>query len=155
MMLLFSEPRSPDVRRFRERPFWRTLLFVAPKAAALAAMRPWVEVEFVRLFGELSGPPGWNYSAGFTCLCTSALIFVMTLVETQTQSARQAVRPASMLLAVVMTLALALHLLRGPGMLRGVSATWTITFYAALAAALAVLAACAARFAATMPSKAQ
>ena len=77
----------------------------------------------------------------------------MALAETQTHSARQAVRPASLLLAIVMTLALALHLVRGPGMLRGVSATWTFSFYVGAAMALAVLAACAVRYAAMVPSK--
>ena len=60
-----------------------------------------------------------------------------------------------MLLSIVMTLALFLHLLRGPGMLRGVSATWTISFYVGAAASLAVVAASAARYAATVPSKAK
>ena len=154
-MLLFSEPRDPQRRTWRERPFWRTLLFIATAASTVAAMRPWIEVQFVSLFGELSGPPGWRSSAGFTCLCTSALVCVMTLAETQTPTSRQAVRPASMLLSIVMTSALFLHLLRGPGMLRGVSATWTISFYIGAAASLAVVAACAARYAATVPSKAE
>lgn len=152
-MPLFAEPEQPNKHPFRERPFWRTVLFVAAAMTVVAAMRPWTEVQFVSLFGELSGPPGWHCSAGFTCLCTSALLAVLTLIETQTYSARQAVRPASLLLAIVMVLALILHLIRGPGMLRGVSATWTFTFYIGTSTSLAVLAACAVRYAATVASK--
>lgn len=150
-MPLFAEPTPPSRHPFREHPFWRRVLFVAAAVTALAAMRPWIEVQFTSLFGELSGPPGWQSSAGFTCLCTSALVAVMALAETQSRSTRQAVRPASLLLAVVMTLSLVLHLVRGPGMLRGVSATWTYSFYVGAATALAVLTACAVRFAAAAP----
>jgi hypothetical protein len=151
-MPLFAEPKPPSMHPFAERPFWRTVLFVAAATTAIAAMRPWIEVQFVSLFGELSGPPGWQSSAGFTCLCTSALVAVMALAETKTLSAREAVRPASLLLAVVMTLSVLL-LVRGPGMLRGVSATWTFSFYVGAAMSLTVLAACAVRFAVTVPSK--
>jgi len=150
-MPLFAEPKPPPRHPFREHPFWRQVLFVAAAITALAAMRPWIEVQFTSMFGEYSGPPGWQSSAGFTCLCTSALIAVMALAETQTMSARQAVRPASFLLAVVMTLSLALHLIRGPGDLRGATATWTYSFYVGASTALTVLAACAVRFAATSP----
>lgn len=148
-MPLFAEPKPSRQHPFRERPFWRRVLFIAAAITAFAAMRPWIEVQFTRMWGELSGPPGWQTSAGFTCLCTSALVAVMALAETQTRTTRQAVRPASLLLAVVMTLSLFLHVLRGPGLLRGVTATWTYSFYIGGATALTVLLACAVRYAAT------
>lgn len=148
-MMWFAEPRQPEPARRREPAFWRQLLFVAAITAVVAATRPWIQVAFVSLFGDVAGPPAWQEStAGFTCLCTSALIAVMALVETQTRSAREAVRPASLLLATIMTLALVLHLLRGPGTIRGVTATWSMALYVGSAAAFALLAACASRFAA-------
>jgi len=151
-MLLLAEPKPPGGSRRRERPFWRTVLFVTAVATTISATLPWTRVEFVRLFGEVFGPPAWqDSSAGFTCLCTSALVFVMALAETQTRTARQAVRPASLLLAAIMTLALMLHLVRGPGTLRGVGAMWTISLYIGALASLALFAACAVRFAAMQP----
>lgn len=150
-MPLFADPPKPLPRAPKDRPFWRRVLFASAAITALAAMRPWTKVEFVRLFGELFGPPAWQSTAGFTCLCTSALVAVMALAETHTQSARQAVRPASLLLAGVMTLALALHVAKGPGSLRGVSAAWTFSLYISGCTSVLVLAACAIRYAAIAP----
>lgn len=92
-------------------------------------MAPWTVVAFERLWGAHSGPPGWQSSAGFTCLWTSLLVAVMTLAETSTPSSRQAVRPASLLLSVIALSTLLGTALAGPGLLRGVSATWTWCFY--------------------------
>lgn len=125
---------------------WTNVLLVAAGAGVAAASRPWIQVRFERLFGEVFGPPAWQTSAGFTCLCTCALLFVMALAETQTRAARQAVRPASLLLAAVMAVVVAGHALAGPGMLRGVSAAWTVSAYLGGVATLGVLAACAARY---------
>ena len=125
---------------------WKATLFGAAATAAIASCQPWLRVRFDRLFGEVFGPPGWQTSAGFTCLCTSALLAVMTAAETKTQRSRSAIRPASLLLASVMACAVTAHLLRGPGMLRGVSVTWTASAYTCAAAPIALLAACAARF---------
>jgi len=146
-MMQFAEPTPKNFGSPRERPFWRVLLFAAAAAGALAATQPWIRVRFERLFGEFFGPPAWQSSAGFTCLCTSALVAVMALAETQTRSAQKAVRPASLLLASVMALAVVLHIARGPGMIRGVSAAWTVSVYVGGVASLALLAACAMRFA--------
>lgn len=149
----FAEPGSRHYRSPRERPVWRVVLFVAAAAGVAAATRPWLRVRFERLFGEHFGPPGWQTSAGFTCLCTCALVAVMALAETQTRTTQRAVRPASLLLAGVMTLAVLLHVARGPGMLRGVSAAWTVSVYVGCVASVALLAACAMRFAQQRPRR--
>lgn len=141
----FAEP-SP--RRFgapRRGSLWATLLFVAAATAATAASRPWLRVRFDRLFGEVFGPPAWQSSAGFTCLCTSALVAVMAATETGTRASQSAVRPASLLLSVIMACVVAAHLLRGPGMLRGVSAAWTLSAFVGAAATAALAVACGAR----------
>ena len=147
----FAHPRDARRRPPAEPAFWRHVVFASAAVGAVAATRPWVQVLFTRLFGELSGPPAWQSSAGFTCLCTCALVAVMTLAETPSRAARVAVRPASLVLVAVMTLALLLQASEGPGHLRGVTATWTAGFYAGAAAALVLLAACAVRYAATDP----
>ncbi|MGK0205834.1 MAG: hypothetical protein ACI89X_002792 [Planctomycetota bacterium] len=154
----FADPKqpndSPSGYSRKERPFWRRLLFAAAAGTVIAATRPWTRVEFTTLFGEVFGPPAWqSTTAGFTCLCTSALLAVMALAESQTRSARDAVRPASLLLAVIMTLAVVMYIARGPGTLRGVSATWTLSLYIGVATSLMVLAACAVRFAAMQPQR--
>ena len=154
-MLLFAEPKPPRNFAPGERPMWRTVLFVAAIATAVTATQPWIRVQFVSLFGQVLGPPAWQDSTtGFTCLCTSALVAVMALVETQTHSAKQAVRPASLLLVAVMALSLLLYLLRGPGMLRGVTATWTFSLYLGTVGSVALLLACVARFRAMQPPRA-
>ncbi|MCK5944244.1 MAG: hypothetical protein KAI24_19815 [Planctomycetes bacterium] len=145
-MMRFAEPTSPSFGSRRERPFWRIALFAAAVTGVIAASQPWVRVRFERLFGELFGPPAWQTSAGFTCLCTCALVAVITLAETHTRSAQRAVRPASLLLAGVMALSVLLYVLRGPGMLRGVSAAWTTSLYVGSAACFVLLAACIVRF---------
>ncbi len=136
---------APAPRRFgrpADEPRSKLVLFVAAGAGVLAACQPWVRVRFERLFGEVFGPPGWQTSAGFTCMCTCALVAVMALAETSTVSARRAVRPASALLAAITALAVAAHVARGPGLLRGVSASWTLSVFVACTASAALLAAC-------------
>ncbi|MFY9343758.1 MAG: hypothetical protein WAT39_14815 [Planctomycetota bacterium] len=123
----------------------RGLLLVSAAIAALATMQPWIQVRFVRLFGEHSGPPGWQTSAGFTCLCTCALVAVMALAETPSRSTWQAVRPASTMLVAVSALAVALQWWDGPGQLRGVTAAWTFAFWFAAAGTAALLACCVVR----------
>ncbi|HEB52386.1 MAG TPA: hypothetical protein ENI87_03920 [bacterium] len=145
-----------DARRFRplpERPLWRRVLLLASAAGAAAASQPWIRVKFENLFGHVLGAPAWQSSAGFTCLSTCALLAVMALSETHTRTTQRAVRPASMLLAAVMALALALHVARGPGMLRGVSATWTESMYLAAIATAVVTTACAMRLGARTPGR--
>ena len=145
-MLSFAEGSERRFGSAHPTSVWTTILLVATGAGVAAASRPWIQVRFERLFGEVFGPPAWQTSAGFTCLCTCALVGVMALAETRTRAARQAVRPASLLLAAVMAVVVAGHALAGPGMLRGVSAAWTISAYVGGVATLAVLAACAARY---------
>lgn len=121
------------------------ILFVSAAVVTICTMRPWTMVEFERLWGQLSGPPGWQSSAGFTCLSTSMLVAVMALAETSTPSSRQAVRPASLLLSLIALASMIGSLATGPGMLRGVSATWTLFYYAACAGLAALVVACAHR----------
>lgn len=151
-MLLFTESPPPEaINRFsrRENPFWRVLLILAAIATVVAATQPWTQVKFVIQFGEVYAQPAWQATtAGFTCLCTPALIAVITLIETRTRTAREAVRPASMILAVIMSLSLAIHILRGPGTLRGVGATWTLSLFLAAASCGTLLIACAIRLSA-------
>jgi hypothetical protein len=112
----------------------------------VATLQPWLRVEFDRLFGHHFGPPGWHSQAGFTCLCTSALVAIMALAESPTHASRDAVRPGSLLLVVIAAVVIACEWLGGPGELRGVSARWTWAFYAALTGATALTAACTLRW---------
>ncbi len=124
---------------------WRLPLFASAAAAAFAATQPWIRVRFERLFGEHFGSPAWQSTAGFTCLCTAALVAVMTLAETRSRTTQDAVRPGSLLLAGVATLALLYQTCAGPGTLRGVTASWTYAFWLAAAGVPALLFVCAAR----------
>lgn len=138
-----APPSSPAPSQ--DSPRWRGLLLLSAAAGVIATMQPWVRVRFERLFGEHDGPPGWQSSAGFTCLCTCALVVVMTLAETSTRSAQQAVRPASTLLVAISTLAVVFEMWQGPGHIRGVTAIWTMSFWAAGVAITALFVACVAR----------
>ncbi|MEC8251847.1 MAG: hypothetical protein VX044_01450 [Planctomycetota bacterium] len=144
-MLAFTRPSERRFGPLSEQPQWRGTLLVAAATGAVAATRPWVEVKFHRLFGEELGPPAWQSTAGFTCLCTCALIGVMALAETHSRASRQATRPASALLASVMALVLLLRAVDGPGMLRGVSGEWTPSSFVAAGASALMLAVCLAR----------
>jgi hypothetical protein len=150
-VLAFAPDPDPPPPRDGARK-WRGWLLLAAAVTAVATAPPWVEVSFARLFGVLAGPPGWQTSAGFTCLCTCLLVAVMTLAETQAPATHHAVRPASLLLVAVCTAALALEWADGPGMLRGVSATWTGAFWLVLGAVPVLLAICFVRWTAAARS---
>ncbi|MBX3463036.1 MAG: hypothetical protein KF830_07685 [Planctomycetes bacterium] len=137
-------PREPQPRR--DEPVWRWLLFASAVAAALGSTLPWVRVRFATLFGDVEGPPGWHSSAGFTCLCSSALVLVMALAESGSPASRLAVRPGSLLLAAITALAVGLEWQAGPGLLRGVSARWTACFYLVVASLPLLVAACGRRW---------
>ncbi len=124
---------------------WRPVLLVSATLAAFATMRPWVRVQFPQLFGHHVGPPGWQSSAGFTCLCTCALVGMLALAETDSLETHQAVRPASVLLVAISALAFALEWGDGPGHLRGVSAVWTWAFWLTATSLPLLLLACAQR----------
>lgn len=129
-----------------ERRWWLPALIASAVVAALATRWPWIRVEFENLFNRHHGPPGWHTTAGFTCLCTAALVTVMALAETRTPSSRQAVRPGSVMLVALATATLMFELLAGPGTLRGVSATWTPWFFVACAAVPVLLLTCLQRW---------
>lgn len=143
-MRFLPEPGGRGPGESHGSPF-ALLLFASAGIAAFAATRPWTRVQFERLFGDYSGPPGWQSTAGFTCLCTSALVAVMALAESGTRTARNAARPASLLLTSLASALLLWHWGNGPGLLRGVSARWTWAFWLGLAAVPSLLAACALR----------
>lgn len=142
------DPSSGPTPAGRDHAAWRRVLLVSAALAAFATTRPWVQVQFERLFGMHSGPPGWQSSAGFTCLCSSLLVAIMALAETSSRTTQQAARPASLLLVGISALSLLLEWWDGPGLVRGVSATWTYAFWLLLASLPALLAACAFRWAA-------
>lgn len=140
--------QAPDLpaRPMRDRRWWATVLFLSAAAAAIATRGPWIRVRFERLFSAQSGPPGWQTTAGFTCLCTSMLVVVLALVESGSATSREAVRPASALLTAIALLTMFCTEMAGPGQLAGVSAIWTSWFYVA-GASLPVLAGiCAVRW---------
>ena len=143
-MLFRAEPDHAAHRR-PDAGGWSWLLFASAALAVFAATRPWLQVRFESLFGAHLGPPGWQSSAGFTCLCSSALIGVLALTETQSTTTREAVRPASLLLATLCGLVLLLQWWQGPGHLRGVSARWTWAFWLALVGVPVLWATCVAR----------
>ena len=137
------EPNRPPPG---DRRWWLPVLFASAIVGAAVTRWPWIQVKFERLFGGHVGPPGWQTTAGFTCLCTSALVAVLALAETRTPSSKQAVRPGSVMLVSLATLALLFDVLSGPGTLRGVSAEWTIQFYIACFALPLLLISCLLRW---------
>ncbi len=145
-MLFLSPARRPGPQPKPDPAFWRWLLFGSAAAAALCSMQPWVRVRFEALFDGHVGPPGWHSSAGFTCLCTSALVTVMAIAESGTPASQHAVRPGSLMLVALTTLVLGFQWCGGPGMLRGVSAHWTVWFYLLLASVPVLLTTCMLRW---------
>ena len=147
----FAPSPARDPAPHPDRPLWRRILLGSAAIGAACATQPWIRVRFAALFtpfSELFGPPAWHSSAGFTCLCTCALVAIITLAETGSRQSQSAVRPASLMLVVLMAASVVLHAGQGPGSLRGVSACWTSSFYAGGAAVAALIAACAMRCAA-------
>lgn len=142
------DPPPPDRATASEHPAWRRLLIASAVIVVACAVAPWIRVQFERLFAVSFGPPGWQSSAGFTCLCSGALVVVLTFIETGTASSRAAVRPASLMLAALSLLATGMEWLQGPGTIGGVSAVWTLWFYVLLVSLPLLLVACAQRWAA-------
>lgn len=145
-MQFAADPSPPPERPPRDGRGWQLLLFASAAATVLATRWPWVRVKFERLFGNYSGPPAWQSTVGFTCLCTSLMVAVMALAESGTPSSRNAVRPGSLLLACVALMTLVASVLQGPGELRSVSATWTEWFYLAAIGLPLLFAACLQRW---------
>lgn len=121
---------------------WHRLLLASAAAAAFATTQPWIAVRFEQLFGAHFGPPGWQSSAGFTCMCTCLLVAMMAIAETRTHATQEATRPASALLVLLCLLALAYEWRGGPGTLRGVTARWTLAFWLLAASVPTLLVAC-------------
>lgn len=144
-MRLLPEPTLPPAPAPRPDQRGTRLLLVGVALAMVAALQPWLRVRFDRLFGDGLGPPGWQSSAGFTCLCSCALVGVLTLAESGSSASRHAVRPASLLLVTLSTLVLLGEWWRGPGLLRGVTAQWTLAFYGASLGLGLLLVACGSR----------
>jgi cytochrome bd-type quinol oxidase subunit 2 len=131
---------------------WRAVLLVSAALAAFATTQPWVRVQFESLFGHgIFGPPGWASTAGFTSLCTCALVAILSLAETNTPATQHAVRPASLILVAVCTLAVTFQWWSGPGNVRGATARWTYAFWLLAAALPALLLACTLRCASLRP----
>lgn len=130
-MRYLPTPPPPDPVPFREHRLWTGLLLGSAAVTVLATRWPWLRVKFERLFQDGGAPAAWQSTAGFTCLASSLMIAVMALVESGSETSRQAVRPGSLMLAGIALLTLAATLVAGPGELRGVTATWTPWFYVA------------------------
>lgn len=149
-MRFLPDPAPPDPLPRRERRLLTFVLFAAALGTALATRWPWLRVKFERLFTAHGpqglGPPGWQSTTGFTCLCASLLIAVMALAETGSSTSRQAVRPGSLLVAAIALLTLLFDGLQGPGSLRGVTAAWTGWYYLACVAVLLLAVACLLRW---------
>ena len=143
-----ADAGRPDGPPRRDPALWRWTLFAAAATVALCAALPWLQLRFALLFGEHLGPPGWHSQSGFTCLLTSLFVAVMALAETHTPSSRLAARPGSLLLVSVAAATLLVEWCEGPGSLRGMSATWTVWFYALSIGLPLLLGACALRWAA-------
>jgi hypothetical protein len=140
---------APEPRRApppSEQGWWLPVLFLSAVAITLATRWPWIQVQFERLWQHHDGPPGWHTTAGFTCLCTSALVAIMAMAETKTPSSRQAARPGSLMIVTIAVTALAFEAVKGAGTLRGVSAIWTPWFYVTCAALPIMLAICLQRW---------
>lgn len=151
-MRFLPEPDPPSPLPSREAPVWAIVLFCSAVLTALATRWPWICVKFENLFGRHSGPPGWQSTAGFTCLCTSLMVAVLALAESGTPSSRLAVRPGSLLIAVLALLTLLASGFSGPGTVGGVSAAWTPWFYIACISLPVLSYVCLRRWAVVRPS---
>lgn len=145
MLAFLPTPDPVPAHDAAPRP-WRALLVLSAAVAAFATTQPWVLVQFEALFGHnVFGPPGWTSTAGFTSLCTCALVIILSLAETELPETQRAARSASLLLVTICALAVTFQLWNGPGHLRGVSARWTYAFWLIAAALPALLLACTLR----------
>jgi hypothetical protein len=130
-MRFLPDPDPPAPQPGKEAPIWAIVLFASAVITGLATRWPWICVKFERLFGSHSGPPAWQSTVGFTCLCTSLMVAVMALAESGTPASRQAVRPGSLLLALLALATLVAAGFAGPGNVGNVSGAWTSWFYVA------------------------
>jgi hypothetical protein len=145
-MQFLPTPRRPDPEPPRDHPACRWLLFASAAAITLCCLLPWVRLQAEQLWGSFGDAPGWQSSAGFTCLCTGALVLLLAMIEDGTPTSQRAVRPGSMMLVAAAGLALLLQWHQGPGTLRGIWATWTAWFYAVLALVPLLLSVCLLRW---------
>lgn len=138
----FAPTPQPPRRQPSAGGRWRRTLYASAALAAFATTQPWIAVRFERLFGAHFGPPGWQSSAGFTCLCSCLLVAMMAMAETKARATQDATRPASVLLIGFSALALGYEWRAGPGLLRGVTATWTIAWWLLALSVPTLLAVC-------------
>jgi hypothetical protein len=122
----FASERRSGIRHRDPRWLAWLLLGAAALTAATTAW-PWLRVELLQL--DLAG---WRTQTGFTCLLTCAMLALLTLIETGTQSARVAVRPASACVAVIAAVFVAGEIAAGPGALRGIAFSRTAWFWTAV-----------------------
>ena len=129
----------------RRRPSARGLVYVllvCCATVALASLFPWIQIAFPSLWGSGSGPRAIETTTGLTCLLACVLTALLASAEGRTEAARDAARAGSLVLMCVALLLIGRNLWTGPGMLRGVSASYANWFYAA-ATAVGIGALCA------------
>lgn len=145
-MQFLPTPRRPDPAPLRDHPLFRWALLACAASIALCSLLPWIRLHADQLWGSFGDPPGWQSSAGFTCLCTCALVLLLALIEDGSPTSQRAVRPGSMMLVAAAAVALWLQWQHGPGTLRGLWASWTGWFYTALVLAPVLLSVCLVRW---------
>jgi hypothetical protein len=136
-MLTFLPARPHEFRRPDRRQLGRLLLLACAATAATTAW-PWLQAGL----GVHLGEPGWRTRTGFTCLLTCVLLGLLTVIETGSGTAREAVRPASAFVALVMAVVVVADIVDGPGTVRGLAASWTAWFWAAVTGVAAASVVC-------------
>lgn len=138
-------PHPSGGNRNRRQPFARGLahvLLLCCTTVALASLFPWIQIAFASLWGPGSGPRAIETTTGLTCLLACVLTALLSSSEGRTEASRDAARAGSMVLMSAALFLIGRSLWAGPGMLRGVSASYSNWFYAA-AAAVGIGALCA------------
>jgi hypothetical protein len=131
-------PARPRGFRPREHRWLARLLLIACASTAAATAWTWLQPELLAVAGE----PGWRTQSGFTCLATCLLLALLTVIDTGNSTAREAVRHACAFVALVTAGVVAADIVDGPGTVRGIAASWTVWFWAAVAGVAAVSGVC-------------
>lgn len=133
--------RGGNHRKPHARGLARALLLCCT-IVALASLFPWIQIAFVTLWGAGSGPRAIETTTGLTCLLACAMTALLTSSEGRTESAREAAGAGCLVLMSAALLLIGRSLWMGPGMFRGVTASYSNWFYAA-ATAVGIGALCA------------